>query len=426
MKTESNKHYQFNLFVNLFDGGFFGFALGFASFMTILPLFVSTLTSSAILIGLIPAIHSMGWQLPQLFTAQRVSSLRLYKPMVLFMTIHERLPFFGMAIVSWFMPQIGPRIALILTFMFLIWQGVGGGLTATAWTSMIGKIVPADRRGTFFGMQSAMANLLSSITAIIAGVILEKLDSPLDFTLCFLFAAFGMILSFIFLSLTRENESEPSYSPKVQSRFWGDLLEILKRDSNFRWFLIVRMLTQLTVMAFAFYTVYAVRRHGMSEGQAGLMMATLSIGQIIANPIMGWAGDRWSHTAVMKIGALAASLSALLAWRAPGLGWFYLVFVLAGIANVSIWTIGLAITLEFGSESERPAYIGLANTLVAPATILAPVLGGWLADTSGYSTTFMVSVISGLATAAIIHWMVKDPRRAPSRQSFDPELEITD
>ena len=38
--------------------------------------------------------------------------------------------------------------------------------------------------------------------------------------------------------------------------------------------------------------------------------------------------------------------------------------------------------LEFGEEEDRPAYIGLANTLIAPFTFLAPVLGGWLADTS--------------------------------------------
>ena len=37
----------------------------------------------------------------------------------------------------------------------------------------------------------------------------------------------------------------------------------------------------------------------------------------------------------------------------------------------------------FGSEAERPVYIGLSNTLIAPATILAPVLGGLIADLAG-------------------------------------------
>ena len=64
-----NKHLRFNFTLGLLDGGFFGLAMGFASFSAIIPLFVHHLTDLAVLIGLVPAIHNMGWQLPQLLTA---------------------------------------------------------------------------------------------------------------------------------------------------------------------------------------------------------------------------------------------------------------------------------------------------------------------------------------------------------------------
>jgi hypothetical protein len=82
MEIEQKKILRFNFIFNLLDGGFFGFALGFSSFVTIIPLFVSTLTDSAILIGLVPAIHNMGWQLPQLLVANKVAQKPRYKPMV--------------------------------------------------------------------------------------------------------------------------------------------------------------------------------------------------------------------------------------------------------------------------------------------------------------------------------------------------------
>jgi len=75
------KNLLHNFLVNLIDGGFFGFGIGFASFSTVIPLLVSQLTNSPILIGLIPAIHSMGWQLPQLLTAKKVSQLPQLKNM---------------------------------------------------------------------------------------------------------------------------------------------------------------------------------------------------------------------------------------------------------------------------------------------------------------------------------------------------------
>jgi MFS family permease len=148
----------------------------------------------------------------------------------------------------------------------------------------------------------------------------------------------------------------------------------------------------------------------MSEVVVGVMTGVLMGVQIVANPIMGWLGDHYGHRMVMAIGLLAASLSGLLAWFAPHPGWFYLVFFLAGIANVAVWTIGLAMVLEFGSESERPAYIGLSNTLIAPATIIAPLIGGLLAQRTGYPAAFIASALGGIIAALMLYRQVQDPR----------------
>ncbi len=410
MDPEILKSLKHNTAVNLLDGGFFGFALGFASFITIIPLFVSTLTGSAILIGLIPAIHSVGWQFPQVFTARKVSKQSRYKPMVMTLTIQERLPFLGMAIVAWFVPTLGSQVALVLTFLMLIWQGFGGGFTATAWQSMIGKIIPSERLGSFFGAQSATANLLASVSAVIAGSILEGLTSPLDFSLCFFLAFIAMMISWLFLAQTHEPSIPPMDETPNQSDFRLKLLGILKNDLSFRSFLLVRMLSQLSVMGFAFYTVYAVQYLGMSEMSIGIMTGVLLATQIIANPVMGWIGDHWSYRRIMELGLISATFSALIAWLAPSLISFYLVFILAGIANVAIWTIALAMVQEYGNQADRPAYIGLANTLIAPFTILAPFLGGWLADSFSYTAAFFASAIFGIITTTILHWHIKDPQ----------------
>src|SRR5258705_682595 len=149
----TRKHLRYNVTVNLLDGCFLGVAMGFESLSTILPLFVASMTASATLIGLVPAIHGAGWLLPQLFTANHTARLRRYKRTVLMTTIHERVPFLGFAIVALLLPRIGLQAGLLLTFILLTWQGLGGGFTANPWTSMISKIIPPEARGTFFGTQ---------------------------------------------------------------------------------------------------------------------------------------------------------------------------------------------------------------------------------------------------------------------------------
>ena len=409
LQIEIRKNLKHNLIVNLLDGGFFGFGIGFASFITIIPLFVSQMTESAILIGLIPAIHSVGWQLPQLLAASWVSRMRRYKPAVLMMTIHERIPFFGLAAVSWFFLGKNNSLALTLTFILLIWQGLGGGLAANPWQSMMAKIIPARHQGSFFGGQAALANLAASISAILAGIVLSKLKSPQDFTWLFLLGGISLIISLGIIALTREPEDTQKVNHQKKDPFWLGTRTIWRRDVNFRGFMFSRVLMQFATMGYAFYIVYCTRYLDMDVFTAGVLTSVLMISQIVANPVMGWFGDRLGHHTMLKIGIIASVISGVLAWWATSLIWFYPVMILAGISIVAVWTTSLTMSVQFGTEAHRPTYIGMANTMLAPATLLAPIFGGWLADAVSYQTTFLASAGFGIITLIALQIFVKNP-----------------
>jgi MFS family permease len=407
------RNLRFNFTVGMLDGGFFGLGMGFASFSAIIPLFVNHLTSSALLIGLIPAIHNIGWQLPQLLMAGWMARARTrsYKPLCLWMTIHERVPFLGLAVVALLVPHIPKSAVLALTFLLLVWQGFGAGLAANPWTNMISKVIPRDQIATFFGTQSAAFNGLAGVASIVAGILLEQIEAPWNFSLCFSLTFVFMVVSFVFLSMTREPASELPEHEHTEA-LWARSLAILKRDRNFVAFLGVRVLSQFGGMAFAFYVIYAVQAYNMSDASAGIMVAILLLGQVILSPLMGRLGDRWSHRGVMLLGAGGAALSAILAWRATSVEWFYVIFILEATAVVAIWVIPLAMSVNFApTEAERPLYIGMSNTLPAPAAILAPVIGGWLADVAGFHTTFVVSALCAVAMALGLWLLIKDPSK---------------
>lgn len=404
------ENFRHNFIVNVLDGAFFGLGLGFASFVTIIPLFVASLTDSTTIIGLIASIHLVGWQLPQVLTSNYVAGLRRYKPMVIFMTLHERWPFFGLGVVALLLPVIGTQAALILSFVMLVIQSLGGGFTATAWQALIGKVMPENRRGTFYGVQSSGISLLTGLGAIGAGFLLTSVPYPYNFMACFFIASGAMSISMYFLWRTREPESPPIEARKNQRLLRDNLWGILRRDGNFRWFLLARMLAQAAVMAVSFYTIYAVRDFSMDEATAGFMTGVMAFAQMIGSPFVGWIGDRWGHRRVFAIGMLAMALSIFLALTAPSLEWFYLVFALAGFTNGVLWTSVLTLTVEFGTETERPYYIGLANTLIAPATLIAPVIGGALVDLVGFHATFIVALSAALLGVLVALVVLRDPR----------------
>jgi MFS family permease len=410
-QSELRENVGHNFRVNVIDGAFFGLgALGLASSVTVLPLFLNAMGASAFVIGLVGSLHAIGWQLPQLFTSGYVSRLRRYKPMVVFMTFHERWPFFGLALLALLWPTLGADVIIPLTLLLLFIYGLGGGLAGTAWQSMIGKIIPTRQRGTFFGIQSAAANLLGAGGAVAAGIILERLPSPTDFIICFTLAGIALMISMGFLALTREPKHDLPESSEARKLGFKQMREIVQRDRNFRWFLLVRGLTAFGWMAVSFYTIYAVRRFGMTEATAGILTSIMTLSQTVANPTLGWLGDRFGHRSVYAFGALLMLLSAGIALLADSIGWFYLAFGLAGMANATFWAVAITLTLDFGAEHERPLYIGLTNTLAAPAALFTPIIGGFLATNFGFESTFIASVIACAFMGVILQFVMVDPR----------------
>ena len=125
---------------------------------------------------------------------------------------------------------------------------------------------------------------------------------------------------------------------------------------------------------------------------------------------------------MMILGGTAAAISSALAWFAPSLNWFYPIFILSGFANVSIWTNAMTMSTSFSSEADRPMYIGIAQTIVAPSAIIAPLIGGWIADTAGFVTTFSTSTILSIIMILILVFMLKDPHNI-NHQIPQPTLE---
>ena len=96
--AEIQRHFRWNFAVNVADGALFWLGISFAVPSTIMPLYVSHLTDSRILIGLISAISGAGWYLPQLLTANYVERMPVKKKMVINVGLFsERLPFMVMA-----------------------------------------------------------------------------------------------------------------------------------------------------------------------------------------------------------------------------------------------------------------------------------------------------------------------------------------
>ncbi len=410
LHDQMHKNYRWNFAVNLGDGAFFWFGLSFISTTTILPLFISKLTLSPFWFALLAVLGQASWYLPQLFTSSTIERFARKKPIIVNIGIFaERLPLWLLPVAALTATQ-SRTLALAIFFFAYAWYGVGAGMIAPAWSDMIARCFPVERRGLFFGFTSFVGTGLGAIGAIFSGWLLVTYPFPTNFAYAFLIAAVATSLSWFFIALTREPVPHaPALSRQQTGQSRRKIRQILQGDSNFRRFLLARLLATTGSMGAGFLTVAAVERWHLADSTVGIFTTALLIGQTIGNLVAGLLADRFGHKLALELGIGATVAAYGLAWWAPNPDWYYPLFFLIGAANGISIVSGVLIALEFSLPKHRPTYIGIANTAVGIGNALGPIIGGLLATVS-YIWLFGASALIALAALLIMIFSVREPR----------------
>jgi MFS family permease len=242
------------------------------------------------------------------------------------------------------------------------------------------------------------------------GRILDSRPYPENFAILFVLGFGFTAISWVGLALNREPESPIVKQPIKLSHYFKQLPDLLRRQHNYRRYLTSYSISKLGAMAVGFFLVYANTQFGLSGGQVGLLTGVLIGSEAVMNLIWGWIGDRRGHKLVLTGSAFALALASLTAWLAVTPAAFVAAFILLGAAIAGDQVSRFNIVLEFAAPEDQPTYIGLTNSLLAPVTTLAPLIGGWLATWAGYPGLFGTAmIIAGLGGLLLAFW-VQEPR----------------
>lgn len=409
-----DRNLGWNFTVNLIDIAFITLGISLVSRDTVLPVLVSTLSDSNVAVGLIAALYGLGIYLPQLFTANFTERLPYKKPFVMLVgSVGERLPYLLMGAAVWVFAAPAPNVALILVLGCLALTGFAAGAATPAWYDLIAKVIPVRRRGVWSGLGHGIGALMAIFGAFLVGRILDDYPYPNNFALLFLLAFIATCISFVGLALNREPPSPIVKEQVSTQRYFRQLPDVLRANVNYRRFFISRTVVLLGAMANSFFIIYGGQRFGLDGATIGLLTATLVASQAVMSLVWGVVGDRMGHKVVLTGAAFLLALAALNTLLAPSQSWLILSFAFLGASSSGDAVSGLNIILEFAAPEDRPTYIGLTNTLLAPTIVLAPILGGWLATVAGFPVLLGVAaVVAATGGALLLRW-VREPRRQP-------------
>lgn len=404
-------HFKRNFFVNLMDTCFWFFGDSFAASFTILPVFMSTLTDSPVLIGLIPALEGAGWFIPQLFLAKPLERRNRRLPLVLALGIFDRLPFLLLAIGAFYINKVTNEVAIALFLVIYAVKVFSSGLVALPWQELIATVIPVSHRGRYWGSALTAGKLMGMVGAAISGYLLSNIAYPQNYGYSFLLGFCAVSVSYFFLTLNREPEIDRSQkSESTDHRIWGKMKLILSADTNFRSFLINRAFIFLGFMSLGFITVYGIQKFDLPISYSATFTLVMFISEILGYGFWGTLGDKYGYKRVIELSnvILASGLFAIL--LVDSLWGLFLVFGIISIAHSGEFIADQNIAMEFGGEADRPTYIGMSKTLTGPFILAAPIIGGGLVESFGYQALFLVSLIIAVIAFVIIKGFVKEPR----------------
>jgi len=396
-----------NFILGVVSGAIFRLGFSFTDPHTVLPLFVSLLTSSKVLIGSVVTIKAFGWFMPQVFIASFTEHWQKRKPIYILGAVLRASSLFILFLFIYFWGRKTSSLLLVSFFVLYGTACLGAGLGGLPFLDIIGKVITPRHRGKFFSLRLFFGGVLAVGGGLLVRYVLaHPIHFPfphnyaLLFFLTFLFTSLGMLL-FVFIR-------EPAELPAVKKRsnfffYLKRISIILRDDKNYSRFFWAIIFLNCGIIALPFYAVYGREVLHFPSEMTGVFVAAQMMGAIISAVFWGFLSDRYGNKIVVVLAGLvgllipclvilAMSLDKMAIFPELLLTIYTIVFVLVGMNLNGLFIGQNNLLLEIAPAGERATYIGVANTAIGLVSLLS-LLGGYIIERTSYTVLFFLSLI---------------------------------
>ncbi|MBI5291681.1 MAG: MFS transporter [Chloroflexi bacterium] len=372
----------------------------------VLVAFVTHLSGSALLLGLVVPLRDGSWFLPQLWVSSYLQSwprkLKLYR----YMAALRFAVWSGLVLAVFFVKD--PRWLLLMFFVFFGVGAVASGISGLPFLEVVGKTIPPKKLGLFFAWRQALGGLAGIVGSLVVGWMLAA-GSPLAFPYNYgVLLGLGVILvagglaAFGNVSEPEDTDTRPATSVLSQIRRGA---QAFRSDGNFRHFISLRSSLMIAGAATPFFAVYVQQRLGGAPGMVGVYLAVYTVSSLLSNVIYGRFSAQWGNRRTMAVAASAGLAMTcfvlVLAIAAPLLNlsgavaswWLIPVFALSGLRESGVGVAGQSLLLDISPAAERSLYLGFTNSLLG-IVLFATTLSGVVVQSFGFMALLTLTLLA--------------------------------
>jgi MFS family permease len=310
------------------------------------------------------------------------------------------------AILPFFIPygETPSEAAINYVLLLIAVSSLFNAAIGAVWVTWMGAVVPPKERGHYFGKRNGIHALIGLVASLIGGVLLDKVFTPLNHTIIFIFAT----ASAYFATRLFKIHWQPASLGRQMKLV--DTFTVPLRDANFRRFLVFSLYWQFAVFTGAVFVFpFFISHLDLTYTQIAIYQAIAAITTLVLGPIWGRLADKVGNKAVLTVSMSIAAVILPGCWLIarpgdPTMAW------ISGFVDGLAWSaINAAIfnlALSTAEPGQRSAYIGMHMMAVGIAGFIGGALAGpvleaiksydlhiWGYHWSGYHWIFTISII---------------------------------
>jgi MFS family permease len=361
---------------------------------TFLAVFLLRLGGSAVEVGLLTSLPSLGGAFLSLRAARYVHRHRRNLNIVIIPSLLFRLGYPFLAIVP-----LLPLAARTWSYVGIVAvSSIPTIISNIALTSQIGDVVSVDRRAHVLSVRNMLSGASATLAALVGGWVLSLLPFPGNYQFVFIGAFLLSLIGLYHRSHLTLPKAENGDEPVTAS---VPAFQVL-RQPVFRHFCFgLTVYLAGLYLPTALFSLYLVRTLHASDSAVGIVGTVGSLAATLAYPVWGRLLGRGRLRRILPIAVGGWGLFPAFIGLSPDVLTYAVASVYGNLFGAGVTTSVTQALIEMGAPHERPTRIAIYNTLAGIAAVTLPLLGTVLYDTIGIHAALFLATALRLGGAAL-------------------------
>jgi predicted MFS family arabinose efflux permease len=374
---------------------------------TFVSVFAIRLGASNTLVGLLvsfPALISIFWLIP---SARIIERQQRRLPIIVRASFLQRLGYLLIALMPFVLRTHRPEalVALVALVTFPT------AIASLAFTSLVAEVIPADKRAQVISTRNVLVSIVSTVTVLISGKLLDLLAFPFNYQLLFGVGFAASLVSLYYVSRIKVAdavvvEQQPQRKAPLATQLRRSVRQLIKQRDFVRFSASAFVFHWGLYLPSALYAIYRVKNLGASDTWIGILSMVQNAVTIMTYLYWGRVASRKGNRFVLLISSLGIVLFPVLTGLSTRVEPLLLPSVIAGIFGAGFNLSFFNTLLEVCPQERRPSYVAINTALINVAAFLAPLLGTSLANRLDIRTAFFIAGAVRLLGAGFFYQLI--------------------